>query len=424
MERSMNTALLLLAVVALGAAFAAVWALSQLRQQQQRAAAAEDDVRQLTARLHQTGAELARLEERAKHLETTGAAVADTFKAVSAEAVSKAAEDLLKRAEETFQSRDRLAQEKLSKQLAPVAETLQRFQAQVTAMEQARAQDTGGLKAQIEALMQASTATQHEARRLTEALKRGPGVRGRWGEQTLRNVLEASGMTGRFDFIEQHTTDDGRRPDVVVKMPGGGMFVIDAKAPLNGYLEAQDAQDDAAREQALGLHADSVRRHMNELSKRGYADQFEKSPDFVAMFIPGDAFLCAALDRMPDLMTEALAKRVVIVTPTTLFGLLKAVAYGWRAEEQAANAQQVAELGKTLYHRLSTMGAHVASLGKALGQATDKYNSFVGSLESQVLTQARRFEDLHVDHESKEIAELTPIEATPRTLIKLAAAEA
>jgi DNA recombination protein RmuC len=139
------------------------------------------------------------------------------------------------------------------------------------------------------------------------------------------------------------------------------------------------------------------------------------------MFIPGDAFLCAALDRMPDLMTEALAKRVVIVTPTTLFGLLKAVAYGWRAEEQARNAAEVAELGKTLYQRLSVMGGHVAAMGKALAGATDKYNQFVGSLESQVLTQARKFEDLQVDHAGKEIAELNPIEATPRALIKLAA---
>jgi DNA recombination protein RmuC len=146
------------------------------------------------------------------------------------------------------------------------------------------------------------------------------------------------------------------------------------------------------------MHAESVRRHLNELSKRAYADQFERSPDFVAMFIPGDSFLCAALDRMPDLMTEGLAKRVVIVTPTTLFGLCKAVAYGWRAEEQAKNAAEVAELGKTLYQRLSVMGGHVAAMGKALEQATGKYNAFVGSLESQVLTQARRFEELQVDH--------------------------
>ena len=279
---------------------------------------------------------------------------------------------------------------------------VQRFEQQMQALEKARVEDSGGLKAQIEGLMQASVATQSEARRLTDALKRAPGVRGRWGEQTLRNVLEAAGMAGRFDFNEQVTTDDGRqRPDVVVKMPGGGLFVIDAKAPLADYLAAHEAADDAAREGSLQLHAESVRRHVNDLSKRAYWEQFERSPDFVALFIPGDSFLCAALDRMPDLMNEALAKRVIIVTPTTLFGLLKAVAYGWRAEEQAKNAAEVAELGKVLYQRLSVMGAHVAAMGKALAGATDKYNQFVGSLESQVLTQARKFEDLQVDHAGK-----------------------
>jgi DNA recombination protein RmuC len=418
----MNALTLVLAALVLAAAFAAAWGWSTARRERSRANASEGAVREMTAKLAQAGADLARLEERARNLDETSSKVAESFKAMSAEAVAHSAEQLLKRAEEAFQSRDRLAQERLSKQLQPVAETLQRFEQQVSVMEQARAADTGGLKAQIESLLQASTATQHEARRLTEALKRGPGVRGRWGEQTLRNVLEASGMAGRFDFTEQVTTDDGKqRPDVVVKMPGGGSFVIDAKAPLNAYLEAQDAPDDATRDAHLTLHAESVRRHLNELSRRSYADQFERSPDFVAMFIPGDAFLCAALDRMPDLMTEGLAKRVVIVTPTTLFGLCKAVAYGWRAEEQAKNAAEVAELGKTLYQRLSVMGGHVAAMGKALEQATGKYNAFVGSLESQVLTQARRFEELQVDHAGKEIPELVPLEGATRPLIKLAA---
>lgn len=419
--------LLTLAVLAALCALAAVWAWSGARRERARAEAAEAKAQALEARLGQTGAELARLEERSRHLEQTSAKVEDAFKAMSAEAVARSADELLKRAEEAFQSRDRLAQERLAKQLQPVAETLTRFEAQVGALEKARAEETGGLKAQIEALMQASTATQTEARRLTDALKRGPGVRGRWGEQTLRNVLESSGMHGRFDFQEQVSiaADGGRlRPDVVVNMPGGGRFVIDAKVSLNAYLDAQETKDEAAHEAALQLHAESVKRHMCELSGKAYWAALEadgqRSPDFVAMFIPGDAFLCAALDRAPDLMTDALARRVVIVTPTTLFALLKAVAYGWRAEEQAANAAQVAELGKTLYQRLSVMGGHAAALGKALDGATAKYNAFVGSLESQVLTQARRFEELSVDHAGKEIPELTPLEAATRPLIKLA----
>ncbi|MDP8915900.1 MAG: DNA recombination protein RmuC, partial [Pseudomonadota bacterium] len=396
-----------------------VWAAAGARRERTRADEAE-------ARLGRAAAEVARLEERARLLESTGAKVEDAFKAMSAEAVAKSAEELLKRAEEAFQSRDRIAQERLARQLQPVAETLTRFEAQVSALEKTRAEETGGLKQQIEALMQASAATQTEARKLTDALKRGPGVRGRWGEQTLRNVLEAAGMDGRFDFTEQLSVagEDGRlRPDVVVKLPGGGSFVIDAKVSLNAFLDAQETKDDAAHEAALHLHAESVKRHMGELSRKAYWDQFDRSPDFVAMFIPGDAFLCAALDRAPDLMTEALARRVVIVTPTTLFALLKAVAYGWRAEEQAANAAQVAELGKTLYQRLSVMGGHAAALGKALDGATAKYNAFVGSLESQVLTQARRFEELSVDHAGKEIPELAPLESAARPLLKLAAGE-
>lgn len=420
--------LLALAVAAAVCALLAVWGWAGQRRERVRADAAE-------ARLSCAGAELARLEERSRNLEHTRATVEDAFKAMSADAVARSADELLKRAEEAFQSRDRLAQERLSRQLQPVAETLTRFEAQVSALEKTRAEDSGGLKAQIEALLQASTATQTEARRLTDALKRGPGVRGRWGEQTLRNVLESSGMHGRFDFQEQVsiTGDDGRlRPDVVVSMPGGGRFVIDAKVSLNAYLDAQACGDEAGREAAqeaaLRLHAESVKRHMAELSGKAYWAALEaggqRSPDFVAMFIPGDAFLCAALERAPDLMTDALARRVVIVTPTTLFALLKAVTYGWRAEEQAANAREVAELGRELHKRLSVMGGHVGDLGESLRKAVERYNRFVGSLESQVLTQARRFEELSVDHVAKTIDEPPLLEVSPRALSKLAGVSA
>jgi DNA recombination protein RmuC len=273
--------------------------------------------------------------------------------------------------------------------------------------------------------MEASVATQFEARKLSAALRRGAGVQGRWGEQTLRNVLEAAGLNKRFDFEEQFSIDSEegrRRPDVKVKMPGGGVFVIDAKCSLNAFLEAQEATEDHLRESCLARHAASVRAHMQGLSAKAYWDQFagEGSPDFVAMFVPGDGFLAAALDRLPDLMTEAMDRRVLLVTPTTLFALCKAVAYGWRAEDQAKNAANIVAVGRELYKRIAVMGAHAGSVGKALEAAVGRYNQFVGSLESQVLTQARRFEDLSVDHEGKEIAELTPVEGAVRPLIKLA----
>jgi DNA recombination protein RmuC len=309
-----------------------------------------------------------------------------------------------------------------------VADTLAKFQEHVMAVEKVRAEETGGLKQQIDSLLKASVETQFEARKLSAALRRGAGVQGRWGEQTLRNVLEAAGLDRRFDFEEQFSVDSDegrRRPDVKVRMPGGGVFVIDAKCSLNAFLDAQDAVDDAVREAALARHAASVRAHMTDLSTKAYWDQFPKegSPDFVAMFVPGDGFLAAALDRAPDLMTDAMNKRVLLVTPTTLFALCKAVAYGWRVEEQAANADQIAALGRELYKRLSVMGAHVAGLGKAIDAAVTRYNSFVGSLETQVLTQARRFEDLAVDHETKPIQMLEPVEAHTRPLAKLTVAD-
>ncbi|WP_309604845.1 DNA recombination protein RmuC, partial [Phenylobacterium sp.] len=280
----------------------------------------------------------------------------------------------------------------------------------------------GGLKAQISALLLASTATQDEARKLSAALRRGAGVQGRWGEQTLRNVLEAGGLAHRYDFDEQATTDteEGRRrPDVTVRLPGGGVFVIDAKCSLNAFLELQDAPDDTARE-ACGLrHVQSVRGHVQGLSAKAYWDQFDASPDFVAMFVPLDSALAAALERAPDLMTEAMDRRVVIVTPTTLFALCKAVVYGWRVEEQAANAQKIAELGRELYKRIAVMGGHAGGIGKALEAAVSRYNQFVGSLETQVLTQARRFEDLKVDHEGRKVEPLEPLDKAVRPLAKL-----
>jgi len=396
---------LILATLFLASAVAAVaWALSERR----RAGLAEARVLVL-----QDAA------ARVRVLEEMGA---KTAALLQGEAVSAIAEQVLKRADETFHNREQLAQARLEAQLKPVAETLARFQEQVTAVEKVRAEESGGLKQQIADLMQASAATQAETRKLSSALRRGAGVQGRWGEQTLRNVLEAAGLTKHYDFTEQTSTDTDegrRRPDVTVRLPGGAVFVIDAKCSINAFLDAQDAGDEALQEAAYVRHTQSVRAHFQGLSAKAYWDQFDASPDFVAMFIPGDSFLAAAVERAPDLMTEAMDKRVLIVTPTTLFALCKAVAYGWRVEEQAANAQEISKLGRELYKRLSVMGGHAAAVGKALDQAVGRYNQFVGSLETQVMTQAKRFEDLKVDHEGRELPDLVPVETAVRTFSKL-----
>lgn len=406
---------ILAVVFALVAVALGLWAVTA----QRRAAKAEAETWLLNERLAQA-------EERHRLLEDQSATQIELIKAQAAQSANAIAEQLIKRADENAKSRERLAEARLEAQLKPVAETLAKFEAQVTAVEKARAEETGGLKAQITALLEASTATQAEARKLSAALRRGAGVQGRWGEQTLRNVLEAAGLNSRFDFQEQFSVDSEegrRRPDVKVTLPGGGVFVIDAKCSLNAFLEAQEATDEALREAAMARHATSVRAHMQGLSSKAYWDQFagEGSPDFVAMFVPGDGFLAAALDRLPELMAEAMDRRVVLVTPTTLFALCKAVAYGWRAEDQAKNAARIVEVGRELYKRVSVMGAHAGAMGKALESAVGKYNQFVGSLESQVLTQARRFEDLSVDHEGKKIDEPAAIDQGVRPLTKLSA---
>ena len=326
--------------------------------------------------------------------------------ALSANAVT---DELIKRAAET---------------LKPMGESLEKFEARVAAMEKARAEDAGGLKTQIDQLLAATSATQAEAQKLSTALRRGAGVQGRWGEQMLRNVLELAGMRAGADFFEQvHVAagESAQRPDVTVNLPGGGVFVIDAKCSIAAYLEAQEAANEAAREGAYQRHAASVRAHMQSLAAKAYWDQFEASPDFVVMFIPGDAFLAAAQERLPDLHAQAMERRVIMVTPSSLFALCKAVVYGWRAQEQTLNAKEIAGLGRELHRRLAIMGAHVAGLGKSLSAAVGKYNEFVGSLETQVMTQARRFEDLKADHPAAPVPDLPEIEAPVRPLVKLAA---
>jgi len=411
----MNTSLLAALTCALVALAALAWAWLERR----RAGLAEARALELTERA-------VAAEGRAAHLEAQAGVQGELLKAQAAQSAQAVAEALVKQTEETFRNREQLAQARLEAQLKPVAETLAKYQEQLAAVEKVRAEESGGLKQQIAQLLQASVQTQEEARKLSQALRRGAGVQGRWGEQTLRNVLEAAGLAHRFDFDEQvhaEGEDGRRRPDVVVRLPGGGVFVIDAKCSLNAFLELQEAGEDAARDFAGQRHVQSVRGHVQGLAAKAYWDQFEVSPDFVAMFVPLDSALAAALDRAPDLMTEAMERRVVIVTPTTLFALCKAVAYGWRVEEQAANARLVADLGRELYKRIAVMGEHAAAMGKSLGQAVDRYNRFAASLETQVLTQAKRFEDLKVDHESKEIVAVEAVEGAIRPLAKLSAAE-
>lgn len=404
----MNASVLLGAVLALLAIGAVVWAVVERR----RAAAAEALAGDLKARVAEAEARLKAANEQAEMQ-------AEILKAQAVQSANLVAEALVKRTEETFRNREQLAEQRLEAQLKPVAETLAKFQEQVSAVEKVRAEESGGLKEQIAQLMAASVATQEEARKLSMALRRGSGVQGRWGEQALRNVLEAAGLTRHFDFHEQTSTDteEGRRrPDVTVRLPGGGVFIIDAKVSCTAFQEALDATDEAVRDGCLARHVQSVRAHIQGLSAKAYWNQFDSSPDFVAMFVPSDAILAAALEKTPELLAEAMDRRVLVVTPTTLFALCKAVAYGWRVEEQAANAQEIAKLGQELYSRIAVMTGHIDDLGTSLGRAVGKYNAFVGSLKDRVLPQARKFEQLSADHQAKQIPEPAELDIVPREL--------
>ena len=235
-------------------------------------------------------------------------------------------------------------------------------------------------------------------------------------------------MNARYDFNEQVSvdTEEGRRrPDCTVRLPGGGVFAIDAKVSLNAFLEAQEAADDAAREAALTRHAQSLKTHLNGLSSKAYWDQLkDQTPDFVAMFVPGDGYLAAALDRLPGPDDRGHGQASDHRHPLPrLFALCKAVVYGWRVEEQTKNANHIAELGRELYKRLADMGTHAAQVGKALETAVVRYNSFVGSLETRVMTQARKFEELEAEHQGKQLPELSPVETAVRSLSKLPAEE-
>jgi DNA recombination protein RmuC len=241
-------------------------------------------------------------------------------------------------------------------------------------------------------------------------------VRGRWGEVQLKRVVEMAGMLEHCDFYEQESSADGRRPDMLVRLPGGKTLVLDSKAPVSAYLEAVEAEHEDARGRALARFVQHVRTHIQQLAAKSYWDQFEQSPEFVVMFLPGEAFFSAALQQDPELIEYASAQKVILATPTTLLALLKAVYYGWRQEALAENARQVSQLGALLYERLSKLGEHWNSVGKNLGQAVKAYNDATGSLETRVLVTARKFEELQVAPEGKALAECVTLDQATRVL--------
>ena len=296
----------------------------------------------------------------------------------------------------------------------PIRETLEKTAQQMRRIEQERREAQGALTKHLETLAQTQQQLQGETRNLVQALRR-PEVRGRWGEMTLKRLVELAGMVEYCDFFQQEQvrTEESRlRPDMIVRMPDGREIVVDVKTPLDAYLNATECGDDAMRTQHLASHARIVRERVRELSAKQYWNQFE-SLDFIVLFIPGDQFLSAALDVDRDLLEDALQQKVILATPTSLVALLRAVAYGWRQQALAANADKIRTLGEELYERLATFGEHLSRLGKSLGQSIDHFNKAVGSFDTKLLPGARKFTEMGVAAR-KGLDTPEPIDTAPR----------
>ena len=297
----------------------------------------------------------------------------------------------------------------------PIREALANTETQIHGIERDRIDAFATLKSQLELLTSGQNLLSRETRNLVTALRR-PDVRGRWGEITLKRLVELSGMTARVDFTEQASqlTETGIiRPDMIVHLPERRDIVVDVKTPLDAYLAAVEAPDDEQRVAQLRRHAQIVGARIRELASKQYWMQFEHSPDFVVLFLPGDQFLTAALQENPGLIDDALRQNVMLATPTSLVALLKAVAHGWKQSTLADNAAEIRRLGEDLYKRLAVFGDHLGKLGKSLSGSVDSYNKAVGSLESQVLPAARRFPDLGL-RVNRDLEPLDPVESLPR----------
>ncbi|NTS65774.1 DNA recombination protein RmuC [Sphingomonas sp. HHU CXW] len=408
-------------------------AIADLAGAEERARAAEHLRRDLaqardereTARLHvsRLEAEGRAAEQRIADLKVAADEMSLRFKEVAQSALGDAQKQFLDRAEARLRQSEEATGQGIKALLQPVNDRLLRYEEGVQRIEAERRDAFGQLHGQIEAMRTGQERVSSEAAKLVNALRNAPKARGRWGEQQLRNVLESCGLAEHTDFQMEVSVslDDGARlrPDAIVRIPGGKSLIIDAKVSLNAYQDAFGAVDENERQLGLAAHALSMRNHVLSLGAKAYWTQFDDAPDYVIMFVPGEHFLGAALEHDPKLWDDAFDRRVLLATPTNLIAIARTVSAVWRQEKLAAQAQEIATLGKELYSRLAVMGGHVAKLGKNLDTAMGAYNSFVGSLESQVLTSARRFEALNIDTGTKSIESLPVGEQAVRPLTKL-----
>jgi DNA recombination protein RmuC len=401
---------------------------AQLRAMLDGVVTERDSAKDRLARLETSLEERERsFDEQMRGLSEAKDALSAQFGEIGQKLLEDAQAKFLQRASERFSESEATAGQKLSALLQPVHDRLEKYESAVSKVEAERREAFGNLHGLMESMRVSNEAVKTEAQRLGNSLRNAPKARGRWGEQQLKNVLESCGLSEHADFQTEVSMEgsDGRlRPDVILRVPGGRNLVIDAKVSLNAYQDAFEAGDELGRESSLAAHASAMKNHVNSLGQKAYQDQFEDTPDYVIMFVPGEHFLSAALEKDPDLWDFAFAKRVLLATPTNLIAIARTVAAVWKQEKMAGQAREIAELGKELYARLSTMGGHVGRMGKNLDTAVSAYNALVGSLESQVLTQAKRFEDLSIDTGGKAIEVLPVVDQTTRPLVKLVEATA
>jgi DNA recombination protein RmuC len=347
------------------------------------------------------------------------------FKALSADALARNNQAFLELARATLGQTQEAArgdlemrQQAIVELVAPVRNSLDKVDSQIQELEKARAGAYAALRVQVSDLGETQSQLRAETGKLVTAL-RTPGVRGRWGEIQLRRVVEMAGMLDHCDFVTQAavTSEEGRlRPDLLVRLPAGKIIVVDAKTPLDGYLQAIEAGDEQTRKARLADHARQVRAHLTALGRKSYWEQFDRAPEFAVLFLPGECFFSAALESDPSLIEFGVGQNIILATPTTLIALLRAVYYGFRQEDLAKNAAEISALGKELFKRLSDMGDHLNKVGKGLERAVEAYNGAVGSFEARVMVSARKFADLKTAPLGVEIAELEPVEKSVRAV--------
>lgn len=361
-------------------------------------------------------------EERMTELKEVKGVLSAQFSEIGGKLLSEAQKAFLERADARFEQAGEKNEAKLKSLLQPVEATLKRYEESLGEIEKARNASYGELKQAVAQLTQGNDQVRKETQRLANVMVSSPKARGRWGEEQLRTILESAGLAENVDFTLQSSVSDGERtlrPDCVINLPGGHCIVVDVKCPLVAFEQAYDEEDEERRSALLLQHAAALKTYANDLGRKGYWRHFDQSPDFVIMFVPGEHFLSAAAERAPDLIETAFRNGVIVASTINMLALAKIMAGMWRQEALAAQAKEIAALGKELHARIQTMGSHVVGLGRNLRLATDAYDDFVGSLDAKVLTQAKRFEELKVADGNKPIVDPQRIDFTPKVSAKL-----